>query len=275
MPELTVSMPVYNSSKFIGEAISSVLAQEEVDFELIVVDDGSNDGSADVVASFDDPRIKYIRNDTNSGIAYCHNLAVERSCSSFISHVDSDDLVLPGALQKMLRAMRRSPRIGQAHCNYFFIDEDGGRIDMQLSSVRTPQMDYKREILVCGGIINHLRTYRMDALRDVGGFDETLKFSIDTEIALRIADKHEIMLVPEYLYCRRIHSRNSSDGLRLKELRYWYQRYRFTRRLMRDRKINYLSGGGYHFNRLMAEGLRRALISCAVRISGSILKKSR
>ena len=273
MTELTISMPVYNSSKFIGEAIGSVLAQEEVDFELIVVDDGSNDGTAEAVASFNDRRIKYTRNDINRGIAYCHNLVVESCRSPYISHVDSDDLVLPGAFQKMLDAIRRSHVIGQAHCNYFFIDEDGGRIDMPLSSVRTPQMDYKREILVCGGIINHLRTYRREVFQNVGNFDETLKFSIDTEMALRIVDKYEIKLVPEFLYSRRVHRQNSSDTLRLKELRYWYQRYRFTRRLMKDKKVNYLRSGRYDFNRLMAEGLCRALLSCAARISGSMLNK--
>ncbi len=273
MPELTISMPSYNSSRFIGDAIGSVLSQEGVDFELIVVDDGSNDGAGGVVSSFCDPRIKYIRNDRNRGIAYCHNLVTERSRSPFISHVDSDDLVLPGAFQKMLDTIRRSPVIGQAHCNYFFIGEDGVRLDMQLSSVRAPQMDYKREILVCGGIINHLRTYRREVFQNVGNFDETLKFSIDTEMALRIVDKYEIKLVPEFLYSRRVHRQNSSDTLRLKELRYWYQRYRFTRRLMKDSKVNYLRNGRYDFNRLMAEGLCRALLSCAARISGSMSNK--
>ena len=131
---------------------------------------------------------------------------------------------------------------------------------MQLSSVRTPQMDYKREILRMRRDYQPVHTYRREVFQNVGNFDETLKFSIDTEMALRIVDKYEIKLVPEFLYSRRVHRQNSSDTLRLKELRYWYQRYRFTRRLMKDKKVNYLRSGRYDFNRLMAEGLCRALL---------------
>lgn len=266
MPELTVSMPARNTSRFIGEAISSVLSETGVDIELIVVDDASSDGTADVASSFGDPRVRLLRNPARRGISGCHNIVIENSRAPFIAHVDSDDVVLPGALPKMLHALRSSPGAGQAHCNYHVIDESGGRLGVTLSSLRRPGMDYKREILVSGGIINHLRTYRKDVFRDVGLFDETIEISEDTEMALRIIDRHDIVLVPEFLYCRRVHPGCSSDTLALKELRYWLQRYRFARKLVKNRKVTYLNGGEYDFNRLMAAGLVRALISCASRI---------
>jgi glycosyltransferase involved in cell wall biosynthesis len=97
MPELTVSMPAYNTAPFVGAAIKSVLDQEGVDFELIVVDDGSTDSTSDVVRSFHDARVRLIQNKQRMGIGYCHNLVIRESSSPFIAHVDSDDLVLPGA----------------------------------------------------------------------------------------------------------------------------------------------------------------------------------
>ncbi len=267
MPELTVSMPARNTSRFIGEAISSVLSERDVDLELIVVDDASGDDTAGVASSFGDPRLKLIRNPVRRGISGCHNIVIENSRAPFIAHVDSDDVILPGALVKMLDALRSSPKAGQAHCNYHVINESGDRLGVTLTPVRQPGMDYKRDLLVCGGIINHLRTYRKEVLLQIGGFDETLEYSEDTEIAVRIIDRYGIVLVPEFLYCRRIHASNSSDTFALKELRYWLQRYRFARRLVKSRKVTYLHGGEYDFNRLMAAGLVRALISCASRIS--------
>ena len=113
MPELTVSMPAYNTGRFIREAIESVLRQDAVDIDLFVVDDGSNDGTAEIVRSFEDPRIRLIRNHANRGIAYCHNLVIEKSASPFIAHVDSDDVLLPGALKKMIGAMKSGSNINR------------------------------------------------------------------------------------------------------------------------------------------------------------------
>lgn len=273
MPELTVSMPARNSSRFIGEAVSSVLSETSVDLELIVVDDASTDGTAEVASSFGDPRVRVMRNPSRCGIAACHNLVVENSGAPFIAHVDSDDVVFPGALPRMLDALRSSPGAGQAHCNFRCIGERGEKLDVTLSSVRQPGIDYKRELLVCGGIINHLRTYRKEVFDNVGLFDETLGYSIDTEMALRIIDRYDIVFVPEFLYGRRVHPGSSSDTLTLKELRYWLQRYRFSRRLIQNRKLNYLNTGEYDFDRLMAAGLVRALISCASRILGPAANK--
>ena len=166
MPELTVSMPAYNSGKFIGEAIHSVLRQEDVDFELIVVDDGSQDNTKEVVHSFNDPRIRLIENKENMGIAYCHNVVIEKSTSPFIAHVDSDDMVLPGAFRKMVNTLKSAPHLGQAHCYFFDVDEDGEitrkafrERRKRFLKNRKPDMDYKRKLLVHGSVINPLRTY--------------------------------------------------------------------------------------------------------------------
>lgn len=273
MPELTVSMPAYNSSKFVGEAVESVLRQEGIDFELMVVDDGSEDNTIDVVESFKDPRIKLLRNKVNTGISYCHNLVIDNSASPFISHVDSDDLVLPGAFRKIIDMIKSSSDIGQVHCCYLFINEEGKNMKMDMSPVIKPGMDYKRGILICGGVINHLRTYRREVFHAVGKFNETLKYSVDTEMALRIVDKYDIKLVPEFLYCRRIHNSNASDSLRFKELRYWFRRLLFSWRLMKNNKIAFTGNKQYNFNKLMMLGLYRALLLCIIRVTFTTLKK--
>ncbi|MGH7901530.1 MAG: glycosyltransferase [Thermodesulfobacteriota bacterium] len=267
MPELTVSMPAFNTGKYIGEAIESVLRQEGVDFELIVVDDGSQDNTAEVVQSFKAPRIQLIRNEKNMGIGYCHNLVIEQSESPFIAHVDSDDMVLPGAFKKMIETLTRSPRIGQAHCDFTVIDEDGTVVDYGRGK---PDMDYRRELLVRGGIINHLRTYRREVFDTVGKFNENLKYSEDCEMALRIIDKYDIKLVPEFLYFRRIHHSNTSQTLHFKELRFWYQRLIFSLQLSKNNKVRFLKQKEYNLNVLLIAGLYNALRLTVKRLSGPI-----
>ncbi len=262
MPELTVSMPAYNTGKYIKEAIESILRQESVDFELIVVDDGSQDNTSEVVQSFKDPRIRLIRKKNKMCIAYCHNLVIEQSKSPFIVHVDSDDLVLPGAFQKMIDKLKRYPNIGQVHCYFFVVDEDG-RITRDSFRNRRKSclknkgsdMDYKRELLVHGSIMNHLRTYRREVFNVVGKFNEKLKYGEDLEMALRIVDKYDIKLVPEFLYCVRKHRSNTTGGLRFEGLTFWYQRLSFSRQLLKSKDIHFVKQKKYNVNRLMIVGL--------------------
>ena len=102
-------MPAYNSASFIGAAIESVISQVDVDFELIVVDDGSEDDTIEIVKRFRDPRIRVLENHRNRGIGYCHNQVLEQSRAPFIAHVDSDDVVLrPDALKKLLEKLLNS-----------------------------------------------------------------------------------------------------------------------------------------------------------------------
>ena len=124
-PEVTVAMPAYNRAALIGDAIRSVLAQEGIAFELIVVDDGSDDDTAAVAESFGDPRIVVLRNAVNRGIAHCHNLIVASSRAPFIAHVDSDDIIVPGALRKVVDRLSASSDHGQAHGLYAFVEADG------------------------------------------------------------------------------------------------------------------------------------------------------
>jgi glycosyltransferase involved in cell wall biosynthesis len=272
MPELTVSMPAYNTEKYIREAIQSVLQQEGIDFELIAVDDGSQDSTSEVVQSFKDPRIRLVINKKNMGIAYCHNLVIEQSRSPFIAHVDSDDLVLTNAFKKMVNELKNNSNIGQAHCYYFIVDEDGrttkdaflGRRKYLLEN-RKPDMDYKRELIFQGRVMSGLRTYRKEIFDTVGKFDENIKWGEDYEMALRIMDKFEIKLVPEFLYCARKHESNTTPASDSKKLAWWRKRLFIIRKLSKSNKAQWLAQNKYHVNRLMildlydALGLRKML----------------
>ena len=247
MPELTVAMPAFNSGLYIRQAIDSVLCQADVALELIVVDDGSRDDTDEVVNSYRDPRVRPIRLGKNKGIPHCHNLIIDACRSPFLAHVDSDDFILPGALAKMVRALREDPAVGLAHCHFFDVDALGNTTreafqerKKRFLATRPAGMDYKRALLVCGNVANHLRSYRREVFDVVGRFDEALKRgSEDYDMALRIADRYRIKLVPEFLYCYRRHQNNSTVPWRTNRTMYFLKRTRVHRRLTRSGKIRF------------------------------------
>ena len=117
-------MPAYNSARFIRESIGSVLAQTYTDWELLIVDDGSTDNTAEIIASFQDERIHMMRNELNLGAALSRNKALREAKGKYIAFLDSDDLWLPEKLEKQLAFMQQN---GYAFTftDYRIINEDG------------------------------------------------------------------------------------------------------------------------------------------------------
>ena len=233
MTELTVAMPILDCAPFVERAVRSVLAQEGVDFELIVVDDGSRDGSADIVAAIDDPRLRLLRHDRRRGIGASQNHVLAESRAPFVAQVDADDFLLPGALRAMVDALIEHPEAGQAHCWYLKVDPRGRvtREDFvarlaELRAKRMPGIDHRRELMLRGMVANHLRTYRRSVLDELGGFDESLRYFDDYEMSLRIIDRHGIVVVPRLLYCWREHGASTTGALTWRPLRYAWRRWR-------------------------------------------------
>jgi glycosyltransferase involved in cell wall biosynthesis len=232
-------MPAYNVGKYVRDAIDSVLRQEGVDLELIVVDDGSTDDTRLAIERVQDPRLRVLHNERNRGIAYSHNRILGESSAPFIAHVDADDMLRHGALRKMVDAVRASPRIGQAYCHHLAVDAQG-RTSLAafrgwhafMYEHRPVGVDYRRGLLVHGMVVNHLRTYRREVLDAVGWFDERLRYAEDYEMAVRIADKYDIVLVPDFLYFFRQHPESTTQRLALREVRYWVTRARICNRLL-------------------------------------------
>ena len=117
-------MPSYNTAKFISESINSVLAQTYKDWELIIVDDCSTDNTDEVVASFNDERIRYLKNEKNSGAAVSRNKAISEASGRWIAFLDSDDLWEPEKLEKQITFMEKGG-YGFSYTGYQEIAENG------------------------------------------------------------------------------------------------------------------------------------------------------
>lgn len=107
-PKVTVIIPLYNKEKYVKRAVDSVLAQTFIDFELIIVDDGSTDGSVDVVKGYDDKRIRIIQQ-TNSGPGAARNRGAAEAKGAFLAFLDADDEWLPEYLQTIDNVRKDNP----------------------------------------------------------------------------------------------------------------------------------------------------------------------
>ena len=113
-------MPVYNAAPFIKESVQSILDQTFTDFEFLVVDDCSTDGTFEIISEFKDNRIRVIRNDENKGLVYGLNLGLSLLNNPFIARMDGDDFAYCGRLEAQVKFMEENPdvvacEIGRAH----------------------------------------------------------------------------------------------------------------------------------------------------------------
>lgn len=111
-PKVTVLMPVYNGEKYLKEAIESILSQTFTDFEFLIINDGSTDGSVDIIESYDDERIRLVHNEKNIRLALSLNRGLELSRGEYIARMDCDDIALPERLEKQVSFMDKNPGVG-------------------------------------------------------------------------------------------------------------------------------------------------------------------
>jgi glycosyltransferase involved in cell wall biosynthesis len=208
-PTVSVVIPVFNRAAAVCRAIDSVLAQTCQDFEIIVVDDGSTDGTVEAVGRYADGRITLVRHDRNRGGSAARNTAIHAGSAPFVAFLDSDDEWLPTKLERQLEVFRRSgSQLGLVYSGFERILEDGS-LATHLPSYRG---DLSRRLLtrnVVGGTSNGM--VRRQVFGAVGGFDEALPSAQDVDLWLRICQRFQADFVPEIL--ARIWQRNEGDRI--------------------------------------------------------------
>jgi glycosyltransferase involved in cell wall biosynthesis len=119
-PRVTVLMPVFNAEKYIADAVRSVLDQSFLDFELLIVNDGSTDGTASIILGFDDPRIRLL-NCANSGVAAALNYGLQEAKGSYIARFDADDICYTDRLRIQVQFSRFAPGTypGRKRCGLY------------------------------------------------------------------------------------------------------------------------------------------------------------
>jgi glycosyltransferase involved in cell wall biosynthesis len=197
MPKVSVVMPCYNVEKYIAASIETVLAQTFTDFELIIVDDGATDGSAEIYNSYDDPRIRVVKQ-KNRGLPGARNTGIRNARGEFIAILDSDDLWDPTKLAKHVDHLERRPSVGVTYSQSLLIDEEA----KSLGIIQSPKLaNISAEDVLCRNPVGNgsAPVFRAAVFRDIGYkamkdgieetwyFDESFRYSEDIECWMRIA----------------------------------------------------------------------------------------
>jgi glycosyltransferase involved in cell wall biosynthesis len=202
---ISVVIATYNHGAFIAEAIESVLAQTVADRELIVVDDGSTDGTHEVVARYGEA-VRYLRQE-NRGAFAARNRGRDEARSDLVAFLDADDAWEPEALARLETALGRDPRIGLAAPTYVPVDE-GGRPAGPPYRRRKPSAPVTLESLLLTDADVPGCLYRREALLSAGPFREENRYSGDYELWLRVVLRWKIVVIDEPLLRKRQHATN-------------------------------------------------------------------
>jgi glycosyltransferase involved in cell wall biosynthesis len=214
VPAVSVVMSVYRDRAYVERAVQSILDQSFRDFELIVVDDGSDDGSYDLVAAFDDPRIRILRQ-TNHGLVDALNAGVRLARAPLVARQDADDISLPDRLERELEWMDANPDCAVVGTFFRYVDEETLEpTGVTITSV-TKHLDIVRHMYFDNPIGHGTTLIRRHAVVDVGGYSGKYGPNEDYDLWRRIvAAGGQVALIPHVHYLYRLNSSGVSSTTR-------------------------------------------------------------
>ncbi|MEM6837285.1 MAG: glycosyltransferase [Cyanobacteria bacterium P01_C01_bin.120] len=210
MPKVSVIIPAYNAVAYLPQTINSVLRQTFTDYEVLIVDDGSSDNTADWAAQIRDSRVKLI-SQPNQGAGAARNTGVKNAQGDCVAFLDADDLWEPTKLAKQVERLDQQPEVGLVHTWITIANPDGSLSD------RTMQTDGEGHIWNQVVVYNPLKCgstamVRRQCFEELGYFDQSLKYSEDWDMWIRIARNYAFSVIAEPLTYYRIHPFNKSKN---------------------------------------------------------------
>ena len=211
-PAITVLMPVYNGGPFLREAINSVLRQTFSDYELLIIDDASMDGSSEIIASLDDPRVRVITHSRNLGLVASLNDGLDQARGQFIARMDADDVMLPHRLEKQFRYLEEHPTVALVAAFVDVINPDGDVTGVWETDRAAVSEEEIRKMMPRTTCIAHptvmIRRSALGSLR----YDARMSEGEDWDLWLRMQSRGlRIAKIPEALLLYRQHP-NSFTG---------------------------------------------------------------
>jgi hypothetical protein len=208
-PTVSVVMSVFNGEEFLSETIDSVLNQSFRDFEFVIVDDGSTDGTADILSKYvlRDGRIRVSRNG-KKGRAASLNLGISLANGEYVANTDADDLAMPGRLEEQVAFMERNPEVGVLGGAFELITDSGRVIDI----IRHPLDDsqLRAAILRYNPICHSSVILRKEIVLALGGYRRTFEPSEDYDLWLRMSERSKLANLHNVLVRYRIHGNQLS-----------------------------------------------------------------
>ena len=206
IPKVSICVPTYNRKDYLRETLDSIFAQTYKDYEVVVVDDGSTDGTAEMLKNIS-PLIRYYWQE-NSGDAAARNRLIKLARGEYITFIDSDDLLMHDAVERMMNVMEVEGGEAIVYGPYLRIDRNGhvyGRFkSRQYSGYITKYLFQNIFVYSCGSM------FPKKVLETAGGFDTSLPVCSDYDLWLRLSLKYRFVALAEPTFKRRRHAKNLS-----------------------------------------------------------------
>ncbi|MEJ5170273.1 MAG: glycosyltransferase [Fimbriimonadales bacterium] len=265
MPRVSILLTCYNHARFLRPCLDAVFSQTFRDFEVIAVDDGSTDGSREMLAS--EPRIdRLLLTERNVGTYEALNRALACAQGEFVAVLNDDDLWAPEKLERQLALFDADSKIGLVHTDGWFIDGEGARLEgspLGFEFPRTETGDVLTALIYANKIIASAALVRRECFEQVGGFDPAYFGSGDWHMWLRVAERWLVGFVPEPLTFYRVHGANASHKLE----RIWRDDERL-RLWIRSRYEQYLASGRSRQELLRAFAHNEACLGTVLMLNG-------
>ncbi len=208
-------MPVYNGERFLAEAIESILQQTFTDFEFLIVDDGSMDGSLAIIQDYAerDPRIRILELPENKGVSIARNTGITQASGKLITGMDSDDISLPQRLEKQVAYLEAHPDIGAVGVSHQVCSEDlipvvSQHLPARHHSIVLHHTLYTRTAMKCANMMLRREYLDIEPL-----YDPTLAYSADVDLFMRLVWEKSIRFanLTEQLYLYRRHAHTQAN----------------------------------------------------------------
>ncbi len=197
-PKISVVMSVYNGERYLSEAIKSIQHQSFNNFEFIIVNDASNDTTAEILNQIDDPRVRVFTNQQNLGLTRSLNKALKHCRGEYIARMDADDLSHPLRFEKQLSFLERHPSHALVGSSYYMVNETGTTVS--LVGVLTESAQIKTGLKDQNWFGHGSVMMRKSALDMAGGYDEEFRYAQDYDLWLRLSELYDVANIQEPLY---------------------------------------------------------------------------
>jgi glycosyltransferase involved in cell wall biosynthesis len=204
-PIVTVLLPVYNGERYLREAIESILTQTLESFELLIVDDGSTDGTEAICRSFTDPRVRVHRYEENAGVIFALNTGIDLITTKYVARMDADDVALPSRLARQVAFLESRPDL--AACGCWLVELVDGRLR---DVMRRPTGAYLRQT-AWRPVPIYAPCLKTEVLRELRYRPEFVHAE-DYDLDMRLCRSHRVDNVPAVLYRYRLHQASDSHA---------------------------------------------------------------
>ncbi len=190
---VSVIMAAKNVEKYISEAIDSVINQTYKNWELIIVDDGSNDTTLSIINSYikNDSRIKIIRNEKSLGQAIARNTAVKNSSGDFLAILDADDIAMPDRIMEQVLFLGNNPNVSAVGGHAEIIDENGKSLGIKRKALNIDAIRFS--LLLQNQFIHSTMMIRRDVFNKFGGYDNDFLYAEDYDLWSKIIEKNIVL----------------------------------------------------------------------------------